>query len=46
MGDQPFISVRMKWHIKGLHSLLVYDVGFGLFISGMTSNMCDILNFN
>jgi hypothetical protein len=46
MGEQPFISGRMNWHITGLHSSLVSDVGFGVFITSMKANLSDILNSN
>lgn len=46
MREQPFICVRMNWHITGLHSLLVSDVGFGIFVTSMKANMSDILNSN
>lgn len=46
MGEQPFNSVRTNSHIAGLHSLLVSDVGFGVFITSMKANMSDILNSN
>ena len=46
MGEQPFISVRMNWHITGLHSSLVSDVGFGVFFTSMKANLSDILNCN
>lgn len=44
--EQPFISVRMNWHITGLHSLLVSDVGFGVFIASMKANVSAILISN